>query len=34
MATDSKLSDATRDEREAAYQEYQDRMQNAWKDGR
>ena len=33
-STDGKLSDAMRDEREAAYQEYQDRMQNAWKDWR
>jgi len=30
---DSKLSDALRDEREAAHQEYQDRIQNAWRTG-
>jgi hypothetical protein len=30
---DSKLSDALRDDREAAYQEYQDRIQNAWRTG-
>ncbi len=30
---DSKLSDAMRDEREAAHQEYQNRIQNAWRDG-
>jgi hypothetical protein len=34
-STDSKRSDAVlRDEREAAHQEYQNRIQNAWKDGR
>jgi hypothetical protein len=33
-SADSKLNDAMRDEREAAHQEYQDRIQNAWKDGR
>jgi len=33
-SADSKLNDAVRDEREAAHQEYQDRIQNAWKDGR
>ena len=33
-STDSKLSDAMRDEREVAHQEYQDRIQNAWRDGR
>lgn len=31
---DNKLNDAMRDEREAAHQEFQDRIQNAWKDGR
>jgi hypothetical protein len=31
---DSKLSDAMRDEHEAAHQEYQDRIQNAWREGR
>jgi len=31
---DSKLSDAMRDEREATYQAYQNRIQNAWRDGR
>ena len=33
-STDSKLNDAVCDEREAAHQEYQDRIQNAWRDGR
>jgi hypothetical protein len=33
-STDSKLSDAVRDEREAAHLEYRNRIQNAWKDGR
>ena len=33
-STDSKLNDAVRDEREAAHQEYQDRIQNAWREGR
>jgi hypothetical protein len=33
-STDSKLNDAMRDEREAAHQEFQDQIQNAWKDGR
>jgi len=33
-SADSKLNDAMRDEREAAHQEFQDRIQNAWKDGR
>jgi hypothetical protein len=33
-STDSKLNDAVRDEREAAHQEYQDRIQNAWRTGR
>jgi len=34
-STVSKRSDAVlRDEREAAHQEYQDRIQNAWRDGR
>ena len=31
---DSKLNDAMRDEREAAHQEYQNRIQNAWRTGR
>ena len=31
---DSKLSDAMRDEREAAHLEYQNRIQSAWRDGR
>jgi len=33
-SADSKLSDAMRDEREAAHQEYQNRIQNAWRTGR
>jgi len=33
-STDSKLNDAMRDEREAAHQEYQNRIQNAWREGR
>jgi hypothetical protein len=33
-SADSKLNDAMRDEREAAHQEYQDRIQNAWREGR
>ncbi len=32
--TDSKLNDALRDEREAAHLEYQNRIQNAWREGR
>ena len=33
-AADGELNDAVRDEREAAHQEYRNRIQNAWKDGR
>lgn len=33
-STESKLNEAMRDEREVAYQEYQNRIQNAWRDGR
>ncbi len=33
-SADSKLNDAMRDEREAAHQEFQDRIQNAWREGR
>jgi hypothetical protein len=33
-SADSKLNDAMRDEREAAHLEYQNRIQNAWREGR
>ena len=33
-STESKLNDTMRDEREAAYLEYQNRIQNAWRTGR
>jgi hypothetical protein len=33
-SAESKLNDTMRDEREAAYQEYLNRIQNAWRGGR